>query len=47
MDWQTPAALAVVALTALIFLVRLRRSRKSCGGGCCQKNGTDQADPSA
>lgn len=32
-DWQTPAALAVVAITALIFLrrhLRARRHPKSC-----------------
>lgn len=34
-DWQTPAALAVVALTALAFLLRALRARrrpKSCTG---------------
>jgi hypothetical protein len=36
-DWQTFAAAAVVALTALVFLLRfVRRSRSSggCGGNC-------------
>ena len=38
-SWQTPAALAVVALTALAFVVRFWRKRKSkgragCGSGC-------------
>ena len=34
-DWQTPAALTVVVLTALAFLVRAIRKRrrpKSCAG---------------
>ncbi len=38
MDWQTPAALAVVVLTALAFLVRALRRRKRkrmSGGGAC------------
>lgn len=37
-QWQTPAALAVVAITLLAFLVRiaLRRKKSSgaCGSGC-------------
>ncbi|MBN8458400.1 MAG: FeoB-associated Cys-rich membrane protein [Verrucomicrobia bacterium] len=35
-DWQTLAAGAVVAITALVFLIRLSRPRKSggCGGNC-------------
>jgi hypothetical protein len=39
-DWQTPSALAVVALTVVAFIwrsVRKRRSKKSgssCGSGC-------------
>jgi hypothetical protein len=40
-DWQTPAAAAVVALTAALFIVRsiLRRRRfqsnaRPCGTGC-------------
>ena len=34
-NWQTVAALGVVALTACLFLRRLlRRGRASCGGGC-------------
>jgi hypothetical protein len=32
-DWQSLAAGAVVAITALIFLVRMARPRP--GGGCC------------
>ncbi|MEN8772821.1 MAG: LPXTG cell wall anchor domain-containing protein [Akkermansiaceae bacterium] len=36
MDWQTPAALGVVALTVLLFLVK--RKKKPCGGNCaCPK----------
>ncbi|MFT6182381.1 MAG: hypothetical protein ACJAQT_001092 [Akkermansiaceae bacterium] len=35
MNWQTPAALTVVALTAIIFLLRLRRGKKSCGTSSC------------
>ena len=33
-DWQTPAALAVVAFTALAFLTRALRARrrKACAG---------------
>jgi len=34
-DWQTPAALAVVAFTALAFLIRALRARrrpKACTG---------------
>jgi hypothetical protein len=35
-DWQSWAALGVVGITAMIFLVRnLRPNKKgSCGGGC-------------
>ncbi|MFT5411185.1 MAG: hypothetical protein ACI8XO_003966 [Verrucomicrobiales bacterium] len=36
-DWQTPAALAVVALTLILFAFRIVRQRKNkggCGGGC-------------
>ncbi|MEY5019502.1 MAG: hypothetical protein RLZ22_590 [Verrucomicrobiota bacterium] len=37
MDWQTYTAAGMVALTVLIFLVRLARrggGGPSCGGGC-------------
>ena len=37
MDWQTYTAAGIVALTILIFLVRLARRSgggPSCGGGC-------------
>ena len=43
MDWQTPTALLVVALTGGLFLWRLVKKRKSpssggCGAGCgCDK----------
>lgn len=44
-DWQTFAAAAVVALTALVFLLRfVRRShpRGGCGGNCpCSAKPTD------
>jgi hypothetical protein len=35
-EWQTLAAGAVVAITVLVFLIRLSRPRKSggCGGNC-------------
>ncbi len=37
-NWQTPAALAVVAITVALFVVRWVRRRKGngrgCGGGC-------------
>ncbi len=35
-NWQTPAALAVVAVTAAVFARRLlrRRRRRGCGSGC-------------
>jgi hypothetical protein len=35
-DWQTLAAAGVVALTGVIFLVRLARPKKKsdCGKGC-------------
>lgn len=33
MDWQTPAALGVVALTLILFFVK--RKKSSCGGGSC------------
>ena len=32
-DWQTPAALATVALTVILFFVKLKK--KSCGEGSC------------
>ena len=39
MDWQTPAALGVVALTILLFLAK-KKSSKSCGSDCaCPKPG--------
>jgi hypothetical protein len=36
MDWQTFTAGAVVAITLLVFLVRLARPRRKggCGHGC-------------
>lgn len=40
-DWQTLAAGAVVAITALIFLVRMARSVP--GGGCCGNCGCKKA----
>ncbi len=34
-DWQSWAALVVVAVTACTFLARsLRRKKGGCGGGC-------------
>ncbi|MGJ8697956.1 MAG: hypothetical protein ACSHYF_16680 [Verrucomicrobiaceae bacterium] len=33
MDWQTPTALAIVALT-LIALIRSAMKKKGCGGSC-------------
>jgi hypothetical protein len=32
MNWQTPAALAVVVLTVFLFVFKKRKS--SCGGNC-------------
>ncbi len=43
-DWQTWAALAVVAITAVLYVRRVlgkrkKRSGGSCGGDCgCDKN---------
>ena len=38
-DWQTGAALAVVAVTAGVFLWRFLRQRgKGCGGNCGHGN---------
>jgi hypothetical protein len=36
MDWQTPAAVAIVVITLTIFLVRLARPRRKpgCGHDC-------------
>jgi hypothetical protein len=35
-DWQTWTALAIVATTAIVFIAKLlRRSKRGCGGGCC------------
>ncbi|MBK8091046.1 MAG: FeoB-associated Cys-rich membrane protein [Verrucomicrobiaceae bacterium] len=41
MDWQTLTALAIVILTAVIFIVRAVKNRRKsgcgsggCGGGC-------------
>jgi hypothetical protein len=37
MDWQTYTATGIVAVTALVFLVRLARKGgggPGCGGGC-------------
>ena len=35
-NWQTVAALAIVALTMALFAIRMIRPRKKagCGGGC-------------
>ncbi|MEJ6581511.1 MAG: hypothetical protein QNL68_17130 [Akkermansiaceae bacterium] len=39
MDWQTPAALAVVGLTVILFF--FNRKKKSCGSNCaCPKSNT-------
>lgn len=41
MNWQTPIAAGIVAITAGIFLFRLIRSKKKsgCGGSCdCGKS---------
>jgi hypothetical protein len=40
MDWQTYSALGIVAITLVIFLVRLAKPKKNrgCGHGCgCDK----------
>lgn len=34
MDWQTPAALTVVALTILLFFLN-RKKKSSCGSESC------------
>ncbi len=36
MDWQTYTALGIVAITLVVFLVRLTRPKKKrgCGHGC-------------
>ena len=34
-QWQTPAALAVVAITLVAFAVRLARRKRSNGAGKC------------
>ena len=41
-DWQTLAAGAVVAITALIFLVRM--ARPVPGGGCCGNCGCKKSE---
>lgn len=33
-DWQTYTALGLVALTAVVFLIRLSRPKKKKAGGC-------------
>lgn len=39
-DWQTPAALAVVALTVLLFL--FKKKKTSCGSDCsCPTKGVE------
>lgn len=44
MDWQTPAALAVVGLTLILFF--LKRKKGSCGGSCaCPKPAAKQENP--
>ena len=51
-NWQTPAAIAVVALTLLIFAVQIARRKKrgggGCGGGCdCPASKKPPAKPGA
>jgi hypothetical protein len=37
-DWQSWAAGAVVLTTLVLFIIRWRRKRPGCGGGCdCTK----------
>ena len=38
-NWQTPAAIAVVVLTLIVFAIQIVRSKRTraggnCGGGC-------------
>lgn len=39
MNWQTPLALTIVALTLFLLIRSTIRKKKSgaCGGGCCDK----------
>jgi len=39
-DWQSWAAGAVVLITLLIFILRLRKKNPGCGGNC----GCDRKD---
>lgn len=47
LEWQTVAALAVVAITFTIFLVRITRptSKRDCGHGCGCSKTPDPKDP--
>lgn len=47
LEWQTVAALAVVAITVTIFLLRLARPKKGgCGHNCgCGKTSSDEMNP--
>lgn len=46
MDWQQPAALALVAIAVLAWW-RLRRRRRRAGGGCGTCAGHEPAPPLA
>ena len=41
MDWQSPIAIGIVAITLAVFIIRLSRrkpGKNGCGGSCnCRK----------
>lgn len=43
MDWQQATALAIVGVTAALFIVsRLRRRKPGCGCGCAAGSGQSE-----
>jgi hypothetical protein len=45
-DWQTPAALVVVLITIVIFVVKIHSGKRSCGSNCsCPTKGMSMPRP--